>query len=212
MVIYIKNMSHKCCIRTLTDILKEMGFKPLFVYIGFAVIEVIPDFKQLEALDRMLKQWDLQRLCNGECSEVQLAILEVKELISKIEQQKIVIKHDKNNPFTLKRYLKEAKDLDYDVLNLCFKTELHMSLDRYYLIQRIERAVYWWNLKLTLAEIAEKVGFDDRDTLSKYFKKIKGFTPKNYKPPDVMYFECTKACERYLFCQNRPSHCEIYYS
>ncbi|HEY9665038.1 MAG TPA: helix-turn-helix transcriptional regulator [Allocoleopsis sp.] len=60
----------------------------------------------------------------------------------------------------------------------CFKQSIGLSPYQYILQQRIERAKqYLLQRDLTLAEVAQQVGFASQSHLNRHFKRFVGMTP-----------------------------------
>jgi YesN/AraC family two-component response regulator len=78
--------------------------------------------------------------------------------------------------------LSEKLEADYYYLSSLFSSIEGITLEKYVILQRIERAkeLLTYN-ELNLNEIADKLGYSSIQHLSAQFKKITGLTPSKYK-------------------------------
>lgn len=78
--------------------------------------------------------------------------------------------------------LSEKFGLDYNYLSSIFSTIEGTTIEKYVILQRIERAkeLIDYN-ELSLNEIADALGYSSVQHLSQQFKKITGLTPSQYK-------------------------------
>jgi AraC family transcriptional regulator len=78
--------------------------------------------------------------------------------------------------------LAEKLNTDYNYLSSLFSSIEGITIEKYVILQRIERAkeLLAYN-ELTLNEISEKLGYSSVQHLSQQFKKVTGLTPSQYK-------------------------------
>ena len=77
--------------------------------------------------------------------------------------------------------LAEVACMHPNYLCTSFHRKMHMSLFDYINRVRLQHALeYFRQGKMTLSEIAEKIGFSSIQTFSKNFRKIYGVSPRNY--------------------------------
>ena len=78
--------------------------------------------------------------------------------------------------------LSEKLNLDYHYLSTLFSSVEGVTIEKYVILQRIERAkellIYD---EMSLNEIADVLGYSSVQHLSLQFKKITGFTPRHFK-------------------------------
>jgi YesN/AraC family two-component response regulator len=72
--------------------------------------------------------------------------------------------------------------MDYNYLSALFSSIESITIEKYVILQRIERAkeLLAYN-ELNLNEIAYKLSYSSVQHLSQQFKKITGITPSEYK-------------------------------
>ena len=82
----------------------------------------------------------------------------------------------------LSHYLSAQLHLDYPYLSTLFSSIEGITIEKYYIAQKIEKAkellVYD---ELSLSEIAYKLGYSSVQHLSNQFKKVTGLTPSHFK-------------------------------
>ena len=78
--------------------------------------------------------------------------------------------------------LSEKLDKDYHYLSTLFSSIEGVTIEKYVILQRIERAkellIYD---ELSLNEIADSLGYSSVQHLSQQFKKVTGLTPTHFK-------------------------------
>ncbi|HET7000770.1 MAG TPA: AraC family transcriptional regulator [Puia sp.] len=78
--------------------------------------------------------------------------------------------------------LSEKLDLDYHYISGLFSSLEGMTIEKYVILQRIEKAKeLLMYAELTLSEIADKLGYSSVQHLSQQFKKTTGLTPSHFK-------------------------------
>ena len=83
--------------------------------------------------------------------------------------------------------LSEKLGTDYNYLSSLFTSIESITIEKYVILQRIERAkeLMEYN-ELNLSEIAHKLSYSSVQHLSQQFKKITGLTPSQYKQSKEM--------------------------
>lgn len=78
--------------------------------------------------------------------------------------------------------LKEELQMDYQQLSLLFSSIEGITIEKYLILQRIERAkeLLMYD-ELSLGEIADKLGYSSVQYLSSQFRKVIGLTPSHFK-------------------------------
>ncbi|TKK71997.1 helix-turn-helix transcriptional regulator [Ilyomonas limi] len=78
--------------------------------------------------------------------------------------------------------LSEKLGIDYNYLSALFSSVEGITIEKYVILQRIERAkeLLAYN-ELSLNEIADKLCYSSVQHLSQQFKKVTGLTPSQYK-------------------------------
>lgn len=68
-------------------------------------------------------------------------------------------------------------------LSRCFKNVTGKTLQEYIIEKKLSTAIYLLKNGASVAETAEKVGYNDFVTFSKAFKQLYGYAPSEIKPP-----------------------------
>ena len=78
--------------------------------------------------------------------------------------------------------LSEKLETDYNYLSALFSSIEGITIEKYVILQRVERAkeLLEYN-ELSLSEIADKLFYSSVQHLSQQFKKVTGLTPSQYK-------------------------------
>ncbi len=79
-------------------------------------------------------------------------------------------------------HLTEKSGIDYNYLSALFSSIEGITLEKYVILQRIERAkeLLAYN-EMSLNEIADTLCYSSVQHLSQQFKKVTGLTPSRYK-------------------------------
>lgn len=106
-------------------------------------------------------------------------------IITKIKSTVIRLIHQKEMPELNKKLsilLAEKLHLDYHYLSALFSSIEGITIERYVILQRIERAkeLLAYN-EMNLNEIAFDLGYSSVQHLSLQFKKVTGLTPTQFK-------------------------------
>lgn len=168
--IHIKNMVCPRCITSVKTELENLGYHVLKVDLGFADIEEKID---LDIIKSVLAK-------NG------FEVLEDKNslLTDRIKRTIISIIHSQNIPIgqKLSDVLTKRIGVDYHTLSHTFSSAEGVTIERYYILQRIERVkeLLQYNQQ-SMKEIAYQLGFSSVAHLSSQFKKETGISPGVYK-------------------------------
>ena len=104
-------------------------------------------------------------------------ISKIKNTILKLIRDSLSLKKIK-----LSAYVSEAMHKDYDSLSAMFSEVEGITLEKYFIEQKIERVkellVYD---ELSLSQIASDLGYSSVNHLSGQFKKVTGLTPTHFK-------------------------------
>ncbi len=153
--------------------LENMGLNPLSVNLGEVEIEGGLREDQLSQLNMSLKSLGFELIDDKK-----------SQIIEKIKNAIVTLVHhsDYHLKTNLSAFITAKIHKDYNYLSNLFSEIEGTTIEKYFIIQRIERAkellVYD---ELTLSEIAEQLGYSSVAYLSNQFKKITGFTPSYFK-------------------------------
>lgn len=106
------------------------------------------------------------------------------QLIEKIKNLIIakIGRLDTDENFVLSGFLSDAFHKDYSVLSKVFSQNENVTLEQYYILQKIEKVKeLLFNNDFTLTEIAGHMGYKSVQHLSSQFKNTTGSTPTEFK-------------------------------
>jgi len=154
--------------------LEQEGLTYKNVQLGQVELTTTPSATELDALRNSL-------------GEIGLELLDDKrsQVVEKIKNTIISLIHGKDaDEFNLKlsAHLEDTLGLDYHYLTTLFSSVEGMNIERYTILQRIEKVkeLLMYNEK-SLGEIAFELGYSSVQHLSQQFKKITGLTPTAFK-------------------------------
>ena len=174
MKLYIKNMVCDRCRMAVERVLHELNLQPLSVLLGEVDLgEQELDFTKLSQVKERIEGLGFE-LISSKKSRI---IEKVKGLIiESIAQQN---EHDKTK---LSAYLSDKLHLDYNHLSQLFSSIEGLTIEKYFIHQRIEKAkellVYD---ELSVTQIADRLGYSSVAHLCSQFKKTTGLTPSHFR-------------------------------
>jgi AraC-like DNA-binding protein len=171
--LYIKNMVSPRCKMIVKDQLGKLGFHIVQVSLGEADILENLTLGQQQQIRQMLAQSGLEVLADKKSI-----------LIQKIKNIVISVVHYSEEPLiqNLSTYLSTRLDYDYTYLSNLFSDELGITIEKFYISHKIERAkeLLLYD-ELTITQIAFKLHYKTVAHLSRQFKKVTGITPSCFK-------------------------------
>ena len=178
--LYIKSMVCDRCKMAVKQILEQAELHPLTVELGVVTIEEdsLCDEKRVQ-LAQALKSIGFELLEDQR-----------QQLMHQIKTAIIDLVHYKSSgqPLTLCAYLAEKFHLDYSRLSKLFSECTGMTIERYYMLQRVERVKELLKYdELTLTQIAQQMNYSSVAYLSSQFKNVTGMTPSKFKSLSLNY-------------------------
>jgi AraC family transcriptional regulator len=174
MVLFVKNMVCNRCIMVVEQRLKTLPLPYEKVELGEISLPEPPTDSQFNLLKEDLHSLGFELLDDRKAS-----------LVSQIKS--CIIKYIHGDDETvlnrkLSAVLADKLNADYNYLSSLFSSVEGITIEKYVILQRIERAkeLLAYN-ELTLNEIADKLYYSSVQHLSQQFKKITGLTPSQYK-------------------------------
>ena len=170
--LYIKNMVCDRCIRVVRDELERLGYAVLRVELGRATVEKLP--VDAARIGSVLEAHGFALLTDRTTRVVN----QVKTLIiGLIQSGQIERLH-----ITLSEYLSEQVGLDYAHLSHLFSTTENLTIEKFWIMQRVERAKELLSYdELPISDIARQLGYSSAAYLTNQFKTITGLTPAAYR-------------------------------
>jgi len=170
----IKNMVCDRCIMVVKDVFEQNEIPVTEVVLGKVNLKKPITEKQKKALEKELKSVGFEII---EARKSQIAE-KIKNEITTLVYHPSGIRLSEN----LSDYLSNKLGLEYSYLATIFSEEENISVEKYFILQKIERIKELISYdELLLKEIAEKMQYSSVAHLSSQFKKITGISPTQYK-------------------------------
>lgn len=174
-ILFIKNMVCPRCIRVVREELTRLGLDVIDVRLGEVLVAGPAASLPLESIRYVLDEngFELIEDRNARTIErIKHAVLELVRLDMNTMKQRV-----KNSAF-----IAERVGVDYHALSSLFSSVENITLERYIILQRIERVKELLKYgELTLSEIAFSLGYSSAQHLSAQFRQVTGMTPTAFK-------------------------------
>lgn len=173
MELFIKNMVCNRCIMIVKQRLTALAIDYSSVELGEVKLNNPINDEQFTALKNDLHNLGFELLDDRKAS-----------LVTQIKSCIIRYIHDDDAEMNKKLsvLLSEKLGVDYNYLSALFSSVEGITVEKYVILQRIERVkeLLEYN-ELNLNEIADKLFYSSVQHLSQQFKKVTGLTPSQYK-------------------------------
>lgn len=171
----IKNMVCDRCIRVVREELSSLGLEVGSVTLGTVVVQAKHANVDLNRVRARLRENGFDLLDNKNLQTVERIKTAVLRLVRPPDGQQL-------GRTPLSSYLSRELGREYHYLSTLFSSVEHITIETYYIHQRIERVkehlVYD---ELTLSEIAAELGYSSVQHLSNQFRQVTGLTPTAFK-------------------------------
>lgn len=169
---HIKNMVCSHCAEVLEEKLKQSGFEIKTLELGKLTLQNPISIHEYEQLEKVILNNGFE-IINDKGSRI---VEQIKQLIIQL------VRTEKELKVNLSEYLAGQIHKDYQHLSRLFSNVEGKSIERYYILQKIERAkeliVYG---EQNLTEIAFELGYSNQQHFSRQFKKETGLSPSHFK-------------------------------
>lgn len=169
---YIKNMVCSHCAEVLGDKLAEAQFDVKHIELGELTLQASVDELEYMRLIEVVKKNGFE-IINDQGSKT---VERIKQLIIQL------VRTNKELTGKLSEYLSGELNKDYQNISRLFSNVEGKSIERYFILQKIERAkeliVYG---ELTFTEIAYELGYSSQQHFSRQFKSETGLSPSHFK-------------------------------
>ncbi|MDF2192273.1 AraC family transcriptional regulator [Paraflavitalea sp. CAU 1676] len=173
MELYIRNMVCNRCIMIVRQTLEETGLHPLNIKLGEVELAEAPAAPVLDTLKSKLEALGFELLDN----QRQKTIEQIKSTI-----QRLIGQADLEDNHKFSALLSDALQKEYSYLSKLFSEVEGITIEKYVINEKIEKVkelmIYD---KLSLNDIAFKMGYSSVAHLSAQFKKVTGFTPSAFR-------------------------------
>ena len=169
----IKNMVCDRCKMAVEQVLKDVGLTPERIDLGEVWVSDVPTEAQLAQLKTRLEALGFELLDD----QRQQMIERMKTAIIAL-----VHHHQGNKTLNLSVYLSQLLHRDYSALSKLFSEVTGLTIERYFIMQRIERVKELIRYdELTLTEIAYQMNYSSVAHLSSQFRSVTGLTPTQFR-------------------------------
>ena len=165
----IKNMVCARCVRVVKEELENLGLDVHEVELGEATVSGNATTEQIKTA---LANAGFELLEDKKARTIE----QIKNYIIQL------IQDPENRTANYSDLIAEHLNKDYHYLSQLFSSTETVTIERYIILQKIERVKEWLVYdELTLSEIAYKLGYSSVAHLSSQFKQVTGFTPTAFK-------------------------------
>ena len=174
--LHIKNMVCSRCIRVVREELTSLGLNVQNVTLGEVVVDG-------DHLDRTILKERLH--ANGfellETDAAKLVEIIKTLIIDLVQSEDLSEMHENLSDIITKRVGRDV-GRDYATLSHLFSSVEAVTIERYFILQKIERAKELLTYgERTASEISYSLGYSSPAHLSRQFKQETGFTPSEFK-------------------------------
>jgi AraC-like DNA-binding protein len=153
--------------------LEKFGLHPTAVELGEVEITEVLDDVQKQSLNKNLLTFGFELIDDKKSRTIE----KVKNLVVELVHYR-----DNQSKVNLSEMIVQQLSLDYNYISNLFSEVEGMSIEQFYIAQKIERVkellVYD---EISLSEIAFQLNYSSVSHLSKQFKKVTGLTPTYFK-------------------------------
>ncbi len=171
--IYIKNMVCRRCIMTVSDIFVNNGVTPVSVNLGTVVVSGALTEETKRKIRHELEEYGFEVIDDKRMRVIEQIRVGVIEYVRHPEYQEKA---------KLSAYLQDVCHKEYSALSKLFTEMRGISIEKYYLAQRIElvKELLAYD-EMTVSEIADKLRYSSVAHLSAQFKAQTGLSPTQFK-------------------------------
>ncbi len=173
--LHIKNMVCDRCIRVVREELEALGLRTKEVKLGEAV--VVQDTKPVSMdLIRSVLERNGFGLLDSRRARI---VAKIKAAVLNLVRSE---PHETGTKIKDSEFIANEVGLDYSYLSTLFSTMEHVTIEKYIILQKIERVKELIKYdELSLKEIAYTMGYSSLAHLSNQFKKVTGMSPTQFK-------------------------------
>lgn len=171
--LHIKNMVCRRCVMTVEDICRDLGITDAMVTLGSVSFNTIPDAELMSTFYDRLRAVGFEPLKSHE----HIMLENIKAAL------RYYARHNSDEmKYKLSEFISGSIKVDFRYASRMFSSIEGRTIQSYLMSQRIEYVKeLLFDNELTLAEIADRVGFSSVAHLSRTFKKSLGVTISEFR-------------------------------
>ena len=171
----IGNMVCPRCIMAVRALLAEEGYAQTDVTLGAATVEGVIPAGKIGSIRRRLEEIGFVLIDDPR-----------EELAERLRTAVIELARGGRMKHNLSEEIVRRMGHDYSSLSKFFSSVCGCTIERYFILQKIERAKeLLQDSTLSLGEIAEQLGYSSTAYLSAQFKSVEGRTPTDFRRDDT---------------------------
>lgn len=172
-IVFLKNVLSECCARVIELELEKAGVKAKSIRLGQVKITYDPEYISYERITILLENLGFEMIQHRE----EKLVDEIKAAIINLVHHSTYNAMIKNSDFLVGKF-----GMSYQHLSNIFKKHERITLERYIILQKIEKVKELLeNDEMTLSEIAFVMGYSSVQYLSTQFKTISGYSVTDYR-------------------------------
>ncbi|HMT74850.1 MAG TPA: AraC family transcriptional regulator [Chitinophagaceae bacterium] len=173
MKLYIKNMVCNRCVIVVKQELEKMKLRAANVSMGEVELAKPASAKQLNDFSVRLQELGFELLDDQKQKQIE----KIKNLlINKVQSGEI------GEHFSISSFLVKELNKDYSSISRLFSEVEGITIEQFFILQKVEKVkellIYG---EMNLNEISYQLGYSSAAHLSAQFKKVTGFSPREFK-------------------------------
>ncbi len=171
--LYVKNMVCHRCILTVSNIFNNLQISLMNIKLGKVLLKQQLQRHQYDELNKALGNVGLELIESRTSKIIEDTKRAVREYIEDgLDGQR----------FKLSTFIASKLHYDFGYVSDMFSAAEGITLERYFLLQRIEKAKQLIQQnEYSFSQVAYELGFSSVHHLSAQFKKLTGYTPTQFK-------------------------------
>lgn len=173
--LHVKNMVCNRCIKVVREELERLGHNVRTIVLGEVVLAGELGDIQTRRIKSVLEENGFELIEDQRVRTIELIKQAVLKLVRRdAEKEPLKVKYSE--------YIAREIGKDYPALSTLFSSVENITIERFIILQRIERAKELLKYgELTLSEISYKLGYSSVPHLSNQFRSVTGMTPSQFK-------------------------------
>ncbi|MBZ0243898.1 MAG: helix-turn-helix transcriptional regulator [Bacteroidales bacterium] len=169
----LRNMLCDCCLKLVQVVFEQKNITLLKAWLGEVVLTNNPEQYSLDDLKAIFTVLGFEPIEDKESQLVE----DIKRVVIELVHHSTFNAMVRNSDFIVGKF-----NLSYQHLSAVFSRKEHITLEKYIILQRIEKVKKLIQLEdFSLSEIAFMMGYSSVHYLTTQFKKITGYSVTEYK-------------------------------